>query len=443
MLDPIPASVLKNCYDLLLPFITKVVICSLQNSTLTSDMKRAIVRPSLKKPSLDYQLYKNHRPISNLMFLSKCEKVVASQFISHLRENKLEEIFQSAYKVGHNTESALLRVHNDVLRALDDGKCVMLVLLDLSAAFDTVDHGILLSRLSQCIGVQGSAYTWFESYLSSRSQFVQIRDTSSSHRQLTCGLPQGSVLGPILYLVYTSPLGAILRRHGAGFHVYVDDTQLYLSMKTTKIENVVPARTRVEVCLRELNQWMLLNNLRLNNDKTELLVLLAKHRPKPPLDSITVGDATVEPTSSARNIGAIFDDTMSFEEHVNDLCKTAFYHIRNISCIRPCLSIDSTKTLVHVLVMSRLDHCNSLLYGLSDYLIQRLQYVMNAAAKVIICKSLHVTPLPIELNWLLVRQRIIFKILQYIFKALHLAAPTYLTELISPYVPRRALRSAD
>ena len=99
-------------------------------------------------------------------------------------------------------------------------------------------------------------------------------------------------------------------------------------------------------------KWMLLNNLRLNNDKTELLVLHAKHRPKPPLDSITVGDATVEPTSGARNIGAIFDETMSFEEHVDDLCKTAFYHIRN-SRIRPRLSIDSTKTLVHVLVMSR------------------------------------------------------------------------------------------
>ena len=135
----------------------------------------------------------------------------------------------------------------------------------------------------------------------------------------------------------------------------------------------------------------------------------------------------------------------TFSKPPNDLRKTAFYHIRNISRTRPCLSIDSTKTLVHVLVLSRWDHCNSLLYGLPDYLIQRLRYVMNAAAKVITCKQKldHVTPLLIELHWLPVRQRIIFKILLYTFKALHGAAPTYLTELIRTYVPKRALRSAD
>ena len=151
----------------------------------------------------------------------------------------------------------------------------------------------------------------------------------------------------------------------------------------------------------------------------------------------------MEPTSSARNIGVVFDDTMIFEEHVNELCRTAFYHIRNISRIRPCLSIDSTKTLVHALVTCCLHHCNALLYGLPDYLIQRLQYVMNVAAKVAICKQKFVTPLLIELHLLPVRHRIMFKILLYTFKALHGVTPMYLTELISPYIPRRALRSAD
>ena len=266
VLDPIPASVLKNCYGLLLPYVYHEG-CELFFAELHVDFRhetshcQALSQETITWLPTIQESQTYLQPDVSLQVLRE-----GSQFISQLRENKLEEIFQSAYKVGHSTEPALLQVHNDVLCALDDGRCVMLVLLDLSAACDTVDHGILLSRLSQCIGVQGSAYTWFESYLSSRSQFVQIRDTSSSDRQLTCGVPQGSVLGPILF-------GAILRRHGVGFHMYADDTQLYLSMKTTKVEDVVSARTGVEVCLRELNQWMLLNNLRLNNDTTELLVL--------------------------------------------------------------------------------------------------------------------------------------------------------------------------
>ena len=169
-----------------------------------------------------------------------------------------------------------------------------------------------------------------------------------------------------------------------------------------------------------MNHWVLLNNLPLNNDKTELLFLHAKHRPKLMIeDSVTVGDATVEPTSSARNIGAVSDDTMTFEEHVNELCRTAFFHIRNISRIRPCLSIGSTKTLVHALVTSRLGHSNALLYGLPDHLIQRWTRQITGKRKFD-----HFTPVLNGLHWLPVRQRIVFKIFLNTFKALHSVTPT-------------------
>jgi len=211
-LDPIPATVLKGCLDLLLPFITKLVNCSLQCSVMTEGMKQAQLRPLLKKPSLNHELFKNYRPISNLIFISKsCEKAVPVQLKDHVCNNNLDELFQSAYKAGHSTETALLRVQNDILRAIDNGGCVMLLLLDLSAAFDTVDHSILLSRLSYSFGIAGAVYQWFQSYLSGRTQFVAVGNARSSCRPLTCGLPQGSVLGPMLYLIYTTPLGSILQ----------------------------------------------------------------------------------------------------------------------------------------------------------------------------------------------------------------------------------------
>ena len=143
--------------------------------------------------------------------------------------NNLEEVFQSAYKQLHSTKTALLRVHNDILVTLDNHQSVILLLLDLSAAFDTVDHTILLNRLATRFGITGSALSWFTSYLCNRYQFVGIRGDRSSHCPLACMVPQGSVLGPILYLLYTSPFGDIVGKYNMGYHFYADDTQLYLS----------------------------------------------------------------------------------------------------------------------------------------------------------------------------------------------------------------------
>ena len=445
-LDPIPASILKQCIDLLLPVISGIVNCSLEHCTVSDTMKEALVKPSLKKSSLDYELLKNYRPISNLPFTAKCcEKVVAHQLNQYLDANHLGEPLQSAYKRHHSTETALIRVQNDILRAIDEDYCVMLLLLDLSAALDTVDHQILLSRLSDCFGIQGKALLWFRSYLSGRTQFVSIESERSTSRPLTCGVPQGSVLGPILYLLYTSPLGYIMRHHGVSYHLYADDTQMYLTFKSSIQGDLQEARARLEACLVDIDRWMLLNKLKLNQDKSELLVLHAKHRPSPSLDFVGVGDSNIVPSDFARNIGVVFDITFSLERHVIELCKTAFYHIRSISRIRKYLSYDTTKVLIHAFITSRLDNCNSLLYNLPKYLINRLQYVFNSAAKLVSLsrKFDHVTPLLIDLHWLPVEQRIIFKILLITYKALNGLAPSYVVDLLEPYVPRRSLRSSS
>ena len=179
----------------------------------------------------------------------------------------------------------------------------MLLLLDMSAAFDTVDHSILLSRLSTSFGMNGKAVAWFRSYLHNRSQFISIDSYRSTNRPLTCGVPQGSVLGPILYLMYVSPVGCILRRHGVSYHMYADDSQVYITFKSDDLEI---ARDTLEQCIVDVNNWMLQNNLKLNQDKSELIVMHAKHRLKPSLESIQVGESTIVPSDSARNIGVIF-----------------------------------------------------------------------------------------------------------------------------------------
>ena len=188
---------------------------------------------------------------------------------------------------------------------------------------------------------------------------------------------------------------------------------------------------------------MLTNNLKLNNGKSEFLVLTARHRPLPPLHSILVGPKNILPSKSARNIGVVFDHTLSMDQQVAAICKSAFYHIRNIARLRKLLSFKTSQILIHAFVTAKLDYCNSLLYGLPKYMIQRLQYVQNSAARLLTCsrKFDHISPILQDLHWLPVEQRIIFKILLLTFKAINNIAPLYITELFEPYVPSHSLRS--
>ena len=175
---------------------------------------------------------KNHRPVANLSFISIIiEKAIATQIHSHLINNDIVENFQSAYKMGHSCETALLRVYNDIVTTIGKGNGVMLVLLDLSAAFDTIDRDNLFCILEKYVRISGNALQLIKSYFSNRTQHVQIDNVLSDFANIICGVPQGSVLGPLKFCLYLLPLSAILRYHNNGYHVYADGTQLYVSFK--------------------------------------------------------------------------------------------------------------------------------------------------------------------------------------------------------------------
>ena len=444
ILDPLPTSFVREHIQELVPIISDIVNMSLSTGVVPRDFKQAVITPLLKKPGLDQNILKNYRPVSNLPFISKIlEKAVLQQCKVHLFDNNLLEINQSAYRQNHSTETAVLSVMGELLSRADERLVSLVALLDLSAAFDTIDHAILLERLEHSFGFRGTVLAWFRSYLTDRIQSVCIDRVNSLPSPLVYGVPQGSVLGPVLFTLYTQPLSDVIIHHGCSFHKYADDTEI---SKSTTPESFSSTKACVQNCIADILSWMNSNKLMLNPGKTEAMISGTKLRIGQVDDvSLPIEDSIIPFQPSVKYLGVTLDQTLTMQNHIGNVCRSTFLALRRIASIRPFLSTPSTATLVHAYVTSRLDYCNSILFGLPSEQLTRLQRVQNNAARLVLKKGKrdHITPLLKELHWLPIPYRIQFKLAILAFRHFDKSLPPYLSQSLNIYQTSRTLRSSS
>ena len=439
--DILPAPLLSISIDVLIPFITDLINLSLSLGSIDGCLKEAIIRPLLKAHNLDINIFNNYRPVSNLQFVGKLiERVVLSRLQSHMDSIGFRNDTQFGYKKQHSTEFLLLKFINDILVGIDSRNGVIVMLIDLSAAFDTVDHRKLLNILCNELKIRGTALKWFKSFLLNRSQRVLIDGCLSENIVLTCGVPQGSVLGPVLFNIYVSSLSNVFNVNGFNTLSYADDNSGYqvfsLSSESNMFNDMVPN------FIDQLKCWMNDYFLKINEGKTNIIVFArpAFH------DNFTTSNVTLNNgdvitiSDKIEYLGVHFDKFLSMKTHVNKVVSHCYILLKTIRQIRKFLSRSQVELLVHSIISSRIDYCNALLFGAQKVeCLNKLQRVQNQASKLVLRKGrLQGCPgsLRLEiLHWLPVEKRIMFKVLVIVYKCFCNKAPGLVSSMLTRKFP--------
>ena len=370
----------------------------------------------------------NYRPVSNQCFIAKIlEKLVLSQVSAYYNSHNLCNTCLSAYPPGHSTETTLLKVVNDLFLSLSKGNICVLALFDFSSAFDTIYHPILVHRLHTDFGFTDTVLQWFSYYLTDRTHYVSL----SNHCSAFAPVHSGAVLGPMLFTMYIKPLSAISDSHYIIHHSIADDLQLQMSAPPDGISELLHS---MQSCIGAVKAWATANMHKLTDNKKELMFVTSKrtkHLHNLPT-SITIGNAQITFRQSVKNLDLTLDCHLNMNAHVSNIARTCHFELRRLASIRRFLTSTATATLLSAYVLSRIDYCNSPLFGSAHDVTSNLQRMLNYAARVILClpKSSIITIQSKSLNWLPVKVGSTYKIACLCYHCHSSTAPSFVTDML-------------
>ena len=440
-LDPLPISIFKKAVKngKFLHIITRIVNLSLNRGQFANTWKTAIIRPLLKKLGLKI-IQSSYRLISNLSFVSKLtEKCFLDQFLEHCKHQKLLPDYQSAYRKNYSTETAIIKLCDDLLWAMEQQYASFFIAIDLSTAFDTVDHNVLLSVLENKYGVGGKALELCDTYLHPRHCKVNINNSYSTSRDLPFSVPQGSCTGPVLYSVYALTIQHIIMNDQISLYGYADDHGLRMTCKP-EAESEISTVKDLQDCLSSVKDWMDENWLKMNSSKTEIIIFGSRQQLlKNTTNSMCINGDKIEINDCIKYLGVWADHHLTFEHHIKNKCKSAMWNLQKLKTIRLVITIEAANTLAMGTIISHLDYCNSIYSGLPETDLKKLQRVQNITAKIVLGKGKFADPTNClrTLHWLPIKYRVEYKILCMVYKCLSGDAPDYRNDLLNEYTSTR------